>query len=216
MNFPPSTSDPSPAERTLMAGLNGPDTGAAGAPPAPPASVSGLRTRGRRRIRRVLSGLAVVLVVLVVASLAGLLPIQIMRVGSDSMSPTIGPGDLVLVDRGDDVVDRMDVVVVDHPDTGSLLVKRAVGLGGDRVAIEDGVLVIDDAPVCEPTIDPERLDGVWFGPLTVPPGEVFLLGDNRGSSVDSLDFGTVPADEVTGVVSGRLWPSPGALPADSC
>jgi signal peptidase I len=199
-----------------MAGLSGPDTGASGAPPAPSAPVSSSRPRRGRRIRRVATGLTVALLLLVVACVAGLLPVQIMRVASGSMSPTVAAGDLVLVDRGDETVDRMDVVVLEHPDTGVLLVKRAVGLGGDRVAIEDGVLVVDAAPVCEPAIDPARLDGVWFGPVTVPPGEVFLLGDDRAGSIDSRVFGTVPADDVRGVVSSRLWPSPGALPSDRC
>jgi signal peptidase I len=113
-------------------------------------------------------------------------------------------------------VDRRDVVVVPHPETGDLLVKRAVGLGGDRVAIEDGVLVVDGLVVCEPSIDPARQDGVWFGPVTVPAGEVFLMGDDRESSIDSRDFGPVPVADVVGRVGVRVWPAPGRLPVDSC
>jgi signal peptidase I len=199
---------------TVTAGLSGPDTGASGAPPAPETPVSRSPVRQGRRIRRSLTGLALALLVLVVASVVGLLPVQIMRVGSDSMSPTIAAGDLVLLDRGNGAVERMDVVVVDRPDTDVLLVKRAVALEGDEVSIEDGVLVVNGADVCEPTIDPARLDGVWFGPVTVPQGRLFLLGDDRDSSIDSRAFGTVSADDVTGVVSNRLWPSPGALPAE--
>jgi signal peptidase I len=170
----------------------------------------------RGRIRRASAGLAIAVVGLLMSSVAGLLPVQIMRVGSDSMSPTIEAHDLVLLERGSGAVQRMDVVAAGHPDTGTLLVKRAVGLGGDRVAIEDGVLVVNGTAVCEPTIDPERLDGVWFGPVTVPPGELFLLGDDRASSIDSRTFGPVPARDVTGLVSSRLWPSPGALPDERC
>jgi signal peptidase I len=203
-----------PPAMTVMAGLSGPDTGASGAPPAPETPVSRSPVRQGRRIRRSLTGLALALLVLVVASVVGLLPVQIMRVGSDSMSPTIAAGDLVLLDRGNGAVERMDVVVVDRPDTDVLLVKRAVALEGDEVSIEDGVLVVNGADVCEPTIDPARLDGVWFGPVTVPQGRLFLLGDDRDSSIDSRAFGTVSADDVTGVVSNRLWPSPGALPAE--
>jgi signal peptidase I len=158
----------------------------------------------------------VALVVLLVSSVTGLLPVQVMRVGSESMAPTIATGDLVLLDRGHQGVARMDVVVVERPDTGVLLVKRAVALGGDEVAIEDGVLVVNGLPVCEPSIDPDRLDGVWFGPQTVPAGTVFLMGDDRGSSIDSREFGPVSADDVRGRVTHRLWPSPGALPEDRC
>jgi signal peptidase I len=174
------------------------------------------RTTGRVRRRRWPGVLAVAVALLLVASVTGVLPVRIMRVGSDSMSPTIATGDLVLVTRSDGDVERRDVVVVDHPDTGALLVKRAVAIGGDRLAIEDGVLVVNGEPVCEPDIDPARLDGVFFGPVTVARGEVFLLGDDRDSSIDSRAFGAVPADEVTGLVGSRLWPSPGALPDELC
>lgn len=170
----------------------------------------------RRRAGRLLSALAAGFVLLVVASVAGLLPVQVMRVASGSMAPTVATGDLVVVERGAGPVRVRDVVVLPHPDTGTLMVKRVVALGGDEVAIEDGVLVVDSAPVCEPTIDPARLDGVWFGPVTVPDGEVFLLGDDRGESIDSRDFGTMRAAEVTGLVRIRVWPGPGALPTAHC
>ncbi len=201
---------------TLVAGSSGPGTGASGFPPAPGAPVPRSPRRSWWRLRRAVAGLAVSLAALVATSVAGLLPVQIMRVGSESMAPTIATGDLVLLDRGSDGLARMDVVVVERPDTGVLLVKRAVALGGDRVAIEDGVLVVNGAAVCEPAIDAGRLDGVWFGPEAVPPGEVFLLGDDRPSSVDSRAFGTVSAGDLRGRVTGRLWPSPGALPGDRC
>jgi signal peptidase I len=160
--------------------------------------------------------LAVVLLLLVVGSVTGLLPVQPMRVDSGSMAPTVSPGDLLVVERGAGPVGRRDVVVVPHPETGTLLVKRVVAVGGDRVAIEDGVLVVDGKPACEPSIDPARQDGVWFGPVTVPAGEVFLLGDDRGSSIDSRDFGPVPVTDVAGLVHARVWPAPGRLPVESC
>ena len=174
---------------------------------------------GRRvgaAIRRSTGVLAGVLVLVLVASVAGWLPWQVMRVGSDSMEPTIPTGAVVLVDRWSDEVDRMDVVVVDAPNgIGPQLVKRAVAVGGDEIALEDGVLVVNGSPVCEPSIDPALIDAEYFGPLLVPSGELFLLGDNRHSSVDSRDFGTVPADSVRGRVLARMWPSPGGPGAGS-
>lgn len=165
----------------------------------------------RQRAGRAGSALAGLLVVLLAASVGGLLPVQVVRVGSGSMAPAVAAGDLVLLEHGAGPVQRRDVVAAPHPDTGVLLVKRVVALGGDRVAIEDGVLVVDGVPVCEPGIDPERLDGVWFGPVTVPAGEVFLLGDDRGESIDSRDFGPLPAGSVDGLVRVRAWPAPGRL-----
>jgi signal peptidase I len=155
------------------------------------------------------------LALLFVASLTGLLPVQVMRVDSISMQPTVSPRDLLLVSHWHGPVHRGDVVAVEHPLEDGLLVKRVAGVGGDEVGIEDGVLVVDGVPVCEPAIDPARLDGVWFGPVTVPPGSLFLLSDNRDGAIDSRAFGPVPEDALVGTVSGRLWPSPGGLPSPS-
>jgi signal peptidase I len=178
------------------------------------------RWRGSRvgaAIRRWAVVVACVLALVLVASVAGWLPWQVMRVGSASMEPTIPTGAVVLVDRWSDGIDRMDVVVVDPPDgVGPQLVKRAVAVGGDEIAVEDGVLVVNGSPVCEPSIDPALIDAEYFGPLTVPTGELFLLGDNRQTSIDSRAFGTVRADEVQGRVMARMWPSPRGVGVGSC
>jgi signal peptidase I len=168
--------------------------------------------RARAAISRWSGVAACVLVLALVASVAGWLPWQVMRVGSASMEPTIPSTAVVLVDRWSEGIDRMDVVVIDPPDgVGPQLVKRAVAVSGDEVGLEDGVLVVNGSPVCEPTIDPALIDAEYFGPVTVPAGELFLLGDNRQTSIDSRVFGTVPADEVRGQVLARMWPSPGGL-----
>ena len=170
-------------------------------------------SRGHRvgaAIRRWAGVIGCVLVLVLVASVVGWLPWQVMRVGSASMEPTIPAGAVVLVDRWSGGIDRMDVVVIDPPDgIGPQLVKRAVAVSGDEVGLEDGVLVVNGSPVCEPTIDPALIDAEYFGPMTVPSGELFLLGDNRQTSIDSRVFGTVRADEVRGRVLARMWPSPG-------
>ncbi len=173
------------------------------------------RAGGTRRLRGaglwLVAGAALVLV----ASTSGLLPVQPMRVDSDSMTPTVAADDLLLVRHGQGPVQRGDVVAVTSPIGDGMLVKRAVAVGGDEVAIEDGVLVVDGVAVCEPAIDPARLDGVWFGPVPVPEGHLFLLSDSRDGSVDSRSFGAVPTSSLVGTVTGRLWPDPGALPSPS-
>ncbi len=131
------------------------------------------------------------------------------------MSPTLEQGQLVVMNRIDHDVDRRDVVVAESPLDGSLLVKRAVALGGDTVGIEDGVLVVNGDPVCEPGVDPALIDGMFFGPVTVPDDSVFLLGDHRDGSIDSREFGAVPLSSLVGEVEGRLLP-PGSVPTGSC
>ena len=143
-------------------------------------------------------------------------PVQLVRVGSDSMTPALHSGDLVVVEPLADPPRHGDVVTIRHPDDGDRLIKRIVAVGGEEVAVEDGVLVVDGRRVCERLVDPERQDGVWFGPITVPTGAVFLLGDDRGSSIDSREFGAVDETDIGGRVRLRIWPSPGPLPAADC
>lgn len=145
-----------------------------------------------------------------------MLPVQLVRVGSDSMTPALHSGDLVVVEPLADPPRHGDVVTIRHLHDGDRLIKRIVAVGGERVAVEDGVLVVDGRRVCEALVDQARQDGVWFGPVTVPAGTVFLLGDNRAGAVDSRDFGAVDETDVSGRVRLRIWPSPGPLPAADC
>lgn len=170
---------------------------------------------GTSRLRGAVLWLATGAALLLVAATAGLLPVQPMRVDSGSMAPTVAAGDLLLVRHGQGPVQRGDVVAVTSPLDDGLLVKRAVAVGGDEVAVEDGVLVVDGVAVCEPAIDPAHLDGVWFGPVAVPEGHLFLLSDARDGSVDSRSFGPVPESSLVGTVPARLWPDPGPLPSPS-
>ncbi len=144
-----------------------------------------------------------------------------VRVTSDSMSPTLSPGDHVLllrmpwagtVSRGDVVVvgpgwaarAATDLPLAGRPDAAAW-VKRVVGVPGDVVGLEDGRLVVDGSPAVEPWFDQESMDGVYFGPVTVPPGAVFVMGDDRSRSVDSRDLGPVLLDEIEGRVV-TPWP----------
>jgi signal peptidase I len=131
------------------------------------------------------------------------------RIVSASMVPTLEEGDSVLVDKlayGDDGPRRGELIVFEAPRTGDVTLKRVVGVGGDRVAIEDGLLVVNGRRPDEPYTDPDAIDSVYFGPVRVPAGSVFVLGDNRRDSADSRRFGAVPVDDVIGRVRARIWP----------
>jgi signal peptidase I len=203
------------APRTAAAVPGDPRTRDRGGSPRHRALRAGTAPGPWQRLRGAVLWVAAGAALLLVAATSGLLPVQPMRVDSDSMTPTVASDDLLLVRHGQGPVARGDVVAVTSPLDDGMLVKRVVGVGGDEVAIEDGVLVVDGTAVCEPAIDPARLDGVWFGPVLVPEGELFLLSDSRDGSVDSRAFGPVPASSLVGTVSARLWPHPGALPSPS-
>ena len=145
------------------------------------------------------------LAVAAVALLAVLLltALEPLRVSSVSMSPTLEAGDQVIVDK---VSLRWnppavgDLVVFRDPQHHELVVKRVVALGGQTVAIEDAVLVVDGTVRHEPQVDLSRIDSTYFGPVTVPPDAVFVMGDNRSESTDSRTYGAIPLDELVGRV----------------
>ena len=129
------------------------------------------------------------------------------RVESGSMEPTLCVGDEVLVDKLVQPQDlhRGDLVVVVAPDDGRLVVKRVVGLPGDRVAIRDALLYVDGHRVHEPYVDHSRIDALFYGPITVPPRQLWVMGDNRSVSIDSRDYGGVPYANLRGKVLLRWW-----------
>ncbi|WP_411101675.1 signal peptidase I [Streptomyces sp. cmx-4-9] len=159
----------------------------------------------------------------------GALLYQPYTVPTDSMMPTVRPGDRVLAQRIDgDEVHRGDVVVfTDEQWSDSPMVKRVVGIGGDTVrsAGAGGPLTVNGVPLDEPYIDATQpgtglatppgeppAPGTPFE-VTVPEGNLFLLGDRRAASLDSRAHleeagqGTVPRTAVDARVDALAWPS---------
>ena len=96
-----------------------------------------------------------------------------MRVTSASMRPTLAEGDHIVIDKLTvrwRPPARGELVVFRDPEGRELAVKRVVALGGQTVALEDGVLQIDGIPQPEPELDHRGVDSVYFGPVTVPVG----------------------------------------------
>jgi signal peptidase I len=148
---------------------------------------------------------------------AGALSCDVMSVTSNSMSETLRPGDLILVDRSHRLLRALGSrgirpargqLVVFHPAGEDAQVKRLIGIAGDRVHIESDTVVRDGTPVDEPYLAPLAARENW--PLTrgggaprdivIPPGHGFYLGDNRSASYDSRHRGSVPDTAIVGVV----------------
>jgi signal peptidase I len=174
------------------------------------------RTRGARR-RRILSPRVVVArhryltAALAVGALAvlgrRLARLEPVLVAGDSMRPTLLPGQRVAVGPLDRPPRRGDLVVVRR--SGLELVKRVVGLPGERVRLAAGRLEVDGLAVAEPYLDATP----HAGDLDLRLGEdqYLVLGDHRAASTDGRDFGPVPAAALAGRVRFAYWP-PRRLP----
>jgi len=84
-------------------------------------------------------------------------------------------------------------------------VKRVVALPGEEVVGRGGNLYVDDRLLVEPYL-PDDLRTDDFGPVAVPDGKLFVMGDNRGSSFDSRRFGPIDSSSIVGRVVVKVWP----------
>ncbi|MEV7416747.1 signal peptidase I [Streptomyces sp. NPDC089919] len=178
------------------------------------------RKDGRGGLGNVLSGLAVAVgfVLFLGGFVWGAVLYQPYTVPTDSMMPTVKPGDRVLAERIDGgEVHRGDVVIFrDALWSNAPMVKRVVGVGGDVVKCcgQGGRLTVNGKQVDEPYLDIKHgmASEIPFE-VTVPEGKLFLLGDRRGASLDSRAHlqeagqGTVPRSAVTARVDAVAWPS---------
>jgi signal peptidase I len=105
------------------------------------------------------------------------------------------------------------VGVLPNP-TKQYLVKRVIGVGGDRVVCctKDGNLSVNDVEIIEPYIFAGNKPSEMNFDVTVPKGKLWVMGDHRGASADSryhqedINNGFVPESKVTGRVVGVIWP----------
>lgn len=179
-----------------------------------------------------------ILVALALAVAIKAFALQVFRIPSASMYPTLQVGDRVIVPKlffDAKSLHRGDIVVfVDPgqrgtPDARSYpervrdglaealggegrnrhLIKRVVGCPGQLVEGKSGQIFIDGKRIEEPYL-PLGAVTSWDGTVKLGPDEIFVMGDNRGASADSRVFGPVKLNEVVGRAALRIWP-PSAL-----
>jgi signal peptidase I len=171
----------------------------------------------------IIAAVAILLALLVQAFL-----IKPYRIPSPSMERTLLVGDRVLVNRlvyhfrG---VHRGDIVVFKWPvDTHVVFIKRVIGLPGDVLSLRAGHVFVNGVQQNErylrtssgqssPTVPGAPLSGSTMSqpwtlqmPYTVPAGDYFVMGDNRGASDDSRIWGPVPKRDIIGRAFFIYWP----------
>lgn len=130
-----------------------------------------------------------------------------VRVENISMQPTLQPGEFLLVNRVSYKLGSPhigDIIVFHAPGVSDLdYIKRVIGLPGDEVHVENGVVTVNNQPLYEPYLtEAPNYSGTWV----VPEGEYFVLGDNRNNSSDSHLWGFVPAEDIVGRALLIYWP----------
>lgn len=180
----------------------------------------------RRTVRRALVALLVVLVLVGVgigaffvgrstapasSTIPGTTDCQRFSITSTSMYPTLRPGDHVTVCGLSGAATTGEIVVFRRPPLENCggpvvpdLVKRVIGLPGETIQGKDGAVYIDGKRLAEPWLPAptNKSSPVTsnFGPLAVPRGDYFVMGDNRTDSCDSRDYGPVPGSYIVGQV----------------
>ncbi len=144
--------------------------------------------------------------------------VQAFRTPSGSMLPTVQPGDFIFANKNYNCpncwssVKHGDVAIFVYPDNRNWhYIKRIIGMPGDTVASQDGVVSVNGEQLSKTSLPGEIIEEQYQNrkwtviggetedfSVTVKPGHVYVLGDNRGKSNDSREFGQVPLADVVG------------------
>lgn len=141
-------------------------------------------------------------------------------VDGPSMLPTLHDRDKMIVNKfiyRINEPERFDIVVF-HATSQKDFIKRVIGLPGEHVKMEDGILYIDHEEVEETFFDEDKMDYEYLltrdfnlenisgGYEEIPEGQVLVLGDNRNNSTDSRSIGLISIDEIVGKANLVFWP----------
>lgn len=129
------------------------------------------------------------------------------QVWGQSMEPNLHPDQQLIVEKVSYWFHpplRGDIVIIDVDDSELPYIKRVIGLPGETVEIRDQQVLIDGQPLNEPYLTSATVGA--YGPVWVPPGYVFVLGDNRNYSRDSCAIGPVALEHIVGRAWLSVWP----------
>ncbi|MGC2718083.1 MAG: signal peptidase I [Candidatus Acidiferrales bacterium] len=174
-------------------------------PPSPnnAASLPQLRRELRSWTRDLAVALGLALVIIIFLY-------QPVKVEGTSMAPLLSDQEHIFINKivyRFEPIDRGDVVVFWYPlDRSKSFIKRVVALPGETLEIRFGHVYINGKEVAEPYVPANYLDGSSYGPVQIPAGNYFVMGDHRDSSNDSRVFGPVGRPYIYGKAVFAYWP----------
>jgi len=158
---------------------------------------------------------------IIIALLVRQFAVEFVRVKGSSMRSTLQNKEVMLVTKTEYLFGRPkrhDVVICHYPGRymdkrkwfRQCFVKRVIGLPGETIAIEEGVVLIDGVAMEESFLDERRnLRKRDMAPRTLGNDEYFVMGDNRDSSNDSRSVGPIKRKDIIGQARVVLWPISG-------
>ena len=166
------------------------------------------REEARYSFRKTLWNIAVLLIAAAaVTALVTTRLFVLIRINGNSMAPTLVNDEIIFL-RQTKKVEAGDIIGFYYG--GRILLKRAIGSGGDQIEIDsEGNVYVNGGMIDEPYLNgknPGKCDLEF--PFEVPEGMVFVLGDNRAISIDSRirSIGCVEENQIVGKTAFRVWP----------
>ena len=153
----------------------------------------------KKFIKELISYIIIIVVVLLIKNFA----FTLIRVNGSSMDKTLHEGDIMILNLLDDKYEREEIVVVDKSVEGSMIIKRIIGLPGEKISCQEGTIYINDIKYDDPYANGMTSD---FGEILLKDDEYFVLGDNRLVSLDSRIFGAVPEKAIKGSADIVVFP----------
>ena len=186
------------------AGNENPETQPGGAPASAP-------RRERRTTSEVLrTWVRDLLISLAISGFIILFLYQPVKVEGNSMLPGLQDQERIFINKfvyNLEPVERGDIVVFRYPrDPSKSYIKRVVGVAGDHIRIERGMVYVNGQALPEPYVPPRYVDGHSFPEMVVPARSYYLMGDHRTMSNDSREFGPVDESYIYGKAVFVYWP----------
>jgi signal peptidase I len=165
-------------------------------------------TTAQKQPQNPISFFAILLVILFFITAAFLIRaflFQAYFVPSDSMSPVLRSGEIVVINKlFFPVPERKDVYVISTDEKPGFYIKRVIGLPGEQIKIRKGNVYINGKLFNE--LKTISKDNSNYDPIRITRGNYFVLGDNRKNSIDGRQWGPVPRNKFTGKIVYRIWP----------